>query len=60
MTLACDDEYFWVHKIIQISCSELFHPVSDVKKEPFDNESLQILRLKIDEQTLKKTCIWGK
>ena len=28
VTLACDDDYIRVHKIIQISCSEPFHIVS--------------------------------
>ena len=27
VTLACDDDYIRVHKMIQISCSELFHIV---------------------------------
>ena len=66
VTLACDDDYFRVHKIIQISCSELFHivslnnwalglekPIKMSKNFKAENSSLQILRLKIDEQTLK-------
>ena len=28
VTLACDDDYIRVHKMVQISCSELFHTVS--------------------------------
>ena len=73
MTLACDDDHIQVHKMILISCSELFHIVSinnrtlrlektiemsknlkasnsDVKKEHFDNGSLEKILIKIDEQ----------
>ena len=28
VTLAYDDDYIWVHKMVLISCSELFHIVS--------------------------------
>ena len=34
VTLACDDDYIRVHKIIQISCSELFHIVFPQQPNP--------------------------